>query len=342
MRHYREGFAESKLLADQVLAEVVQRGVRPNPINFMVWYEYLLKRDPFVVDQLAAATEYESVAVELFNHIVSRICVMNEIDGIVLKLVNEIISDIDGWEHNLSAHSEILEKALTSLSSKTNDVSVAAYVVQSVVESIKELTTNAKGMKSKMEAVRSEVDTLKKQLEMSFKEAHTDPLTGIGNRRAMDKFIAEQLDESKSDIFSCIILDIDHFKRINDQHGHMVGDSVLRFIAKLLKQASKGQDFVGRFGGEEFILLLPDTSAANAFTFAEKLRKLLQETNLKLRNTTTTLQFTASVGVSTYRKGELATDFINRADNALYIAKATGRNRVVDEIEATNTKLPKP
>lgn len=330
MRHYREGFAESKLLADQVLAEVVQRGVRPNPINFMVWYEYLLKRDPFVVDQLAAATEYESVAVELFNHIVSRICVMNEIDGIVLKLVNEIISDIDGWEHNLSTHSEILEKALSSLSSKTNDVSVAAYVVQSVVESIKELTTNAKGMKSKMEAVRSEVDTLKKQLEMSFKEAHTDPLTGIGNRRAMDKFIAEQLE------------DIDHFKRINDQHGHMVGDSVLRFIAKLLKQASKGQDFVGRFGGEEFILLLPDTSAANAFTFAEKLRKLLQETNLKLRNTTTTLQFTASVGVSTYRKGELATDFINRADNALYIAKATGRNRVVDEIEATNTKLPKP
>lgn len=339
MRHYRETFAESKLLAEKVLEEAIQRGVRPNPINFMVWYEYLLKRDAFVVDRLGDALDHEAVAVELFNHIVSRICVMNEIDGLVLKLVNDIIGDIDNWETNLATHTDVLEQALASLASKSNDVSLASFVVQNVVSSVKDLTTSAKGMKSKMEAVRSEVDTLKKQLEMSYKEAHTDPLTGIGNRRAMDKFLAEQLDEESVDNFSCVILDIDYFKRINDQYGHMVGDSVLRFIAKLLQQASKGQDFVGRFGGEEFILLLPNTSAVNAYAFAEKLRKLLQETNLKLRNTQTNLKFTTSVGVSTYHKGEAVADFISRADNALYVAKATGRNRVVDEIEARNTKL---
>ena len=338
MRHYRENFAESKLLAETVLAETIQRGVRPNPINFMVWYEYLLKRDAFVVDRIAVATDHEETAVELFNHIVSRICVMNEIDGLVLKLVNDIISDMDGWESNLERHTQTLEQALTALSAKS-DVNLASMVVKNVVESVKDLTDSARGMKSKMEEVRSEVDTLKKQLEVSYKEAHTDPLTGIGNRRAMDKFVAENLDENSFDNFSCIILDIDYFKRINDQHGHMVGDSVLRFIAKLLQQASKGQDFVGRFGGEEFILLLPQTSAGNAYVFAEKLRKLLQDTNLKLRNTHDTLKFTASIGVSTYRKGEMVTDFINRADNALYVAKGTGRNRVVDEIEAANTKF---
>lgn len=338
MRHYRENFAESKLLAETVLAETIQRGVRPNPINFMVWYEYLLKRDAFVVDRIAVATDHEETAVELFNHIVSRICVMNEIDGLVLKLVNDIISDINGWESNLERHTQTLEQALSDLSAKS-DVNLASMVVKNVVESVKDLTDSARGMKSKMEEVRSEVDTLKKQLEVSYKEAHTDPLTGIGNRRAMDKFVAENLDENSFDNFSCIILDIDYFKRINDQHGHMVGDSVLRFIAKLLQQASKGQDFVGRFGGEEFILLLPQTSASNAYAFAEKLRKLLQDTNLKLRNTQDTLKFTASIGVSTYRKGEMVTDFINRADNALYVAKGTGRNRVVDEIEAANTKF---
>ncbi len=338
MRHYKESFAESKQLAEKVFEEVIQRGVRPNPINFMVWYEYLLKRDAFIVDRLSDAQDHEAVAVELFNHIVSRICVMNEIDGMVLKLVNDIIGDMDNWEVNLSTHTQVLEQALASLANKTNDIALASYVVQNVVSSVKELTGSAKGMKSKMEAVRSEVDTLKKQLEMSYKEAHTDPLTGIGNRRAMDKFLAEQLNEDEVDHFSCIILDIDYFKRINDQHGHMVGDSVLRFIAKLLQQASKGQDFVGRFGGEEFILLLPKTSAVNAYAFAEKLRKLLQETNLKLRNTQSTLKVTASVGVSTYHKGEAVSDFINRADNALYVAKATGRNRVVDEIEASNSK----
>lgn len=338
MRHYKESFAESKLLAEKVFEETLQRGVRPNPINFMVWYEYLLKRDAFVVEKIAEAKDHEETALELFTHIVNRICAINEFDCLVLKLVHEIISDMDGWEQNLESHSEILAQALVSLTAKS-DVNMASMVVKNVVESVKDLTDNAKSMKSKMEAVRSEVDTLKKQLELSYKEAHTDPLTGIGNRRAMDKFLAEQLDEEGIGNFSCIILDIDYFKRINDQYGHMVGDSVLRFIAKLLQQASKGQDFVGRFGGEEFILLLPQTSAANAYAFAEKLRKLLQETNLKLRNTQATLKFTASVGVSTYRKGELVTDFINRADNALYVAKAKGRNRVVDEIEALNSKV---
>lgn len=224
MRHYRENFAESKLLAETVLAETIQRGVRPNPINFMVWYEYLLKRDAFVVDRIAVATDHEETAVELFNHIVSRICVMNEIDGLVLKLVNDIISDIDGWESNLERHTQTLEQALSDLSAKS-DVNLASMVVKNVVESVKDLTDSARGMKSKMEEVRSEVDTLKKQLEVSYKEAHTDPLTGIGNRRAMDKFVAENLDENSFDNFSCIILDIDYFKRINDQHGHMVGDS---------------------------------------------------------------------------------------------------------------------
>lgn len=338
MRHYKESFAESKSLAEKVFEETLQRGVCPNPINFMVWYEYLLKRDAFVVEKIAEAKDHEETALELFTHIVKRICAINEFDCMVLKLVHEIISDMDGWEQNLESHSEILAQALLSLTAKS-DVNMASMVVKNVVASVKDLTDNAKSMKSKMEAVRSEVDTLKKQLELSYKEAHTDPLTGIGNRRAMDKFLAEQLDEEGIDNFSCIILDIDYFKRINDQYGHMVGDSVLRFIAKLLQQASKGQDFVGRFGGEEFILLLPQTSAANAYAFAEKLRKLLQETNLKLRNTQATLKFTASVGVSTYRKGELVTDFINRADNALYVAKAKGRNRVVDEIEALNSKV---
>jgi len=181
MRHYRETFAESKLLAERVLEETIARGVRPNPINFMVWYEYLLKRDAFVVDRLTEAQDHETVAVELFNHIVSRICVMSEIDGLVLKLVNDLILDIDGWETNLSKHTTVLEQALDSLATKTQDVSMAAFIVQNVVASVKDLTSSAQGMKFKMEAVRSEVDSLKKQLEISFKEAHTDPLTGIGN-----------------------------------------------------------------------------------------------------------------------------------------------------------------
>jgi diguanylate cyclase len=338
MHQYTESYVESRRLAERVLEETAKRRIRPNPINFTVWYEYLLERDPHVLDVLSqtADHEQEDVARDLFNHIVNRICFMSEVENVVLKLVNEIIGDINGWEGNLDAHAAVLESALNALVEKTSDPMEASIVVREVIGCVKELKFGAEGIKNKMEAVRSEVDNLKKQLELSYKEAHSDALTGLANRRAMDKFIAEQLSElSHVDGYhlSCIILDIDFFKKINDQYGHLVGDSVLRFVAKMLKQLTKGQDLVARFGGEEFIVLLPNTACRDAYALANKLREKLQSTALRIRDSHQTLKVTASFGVSAYRKGEPAGDFIARADKALYLAKTSGRNRVMGEVD---------
>jgi len=338
MRHYQENYLDSRSLAERVLEETAKRRIRPNPINFTVWYEYLLERDPHVFEMLSqtADHEQEDIAHDLFNHIVNRICFMAEVENVVLKLVNEIIGDIGSWGHNLDAHAAVLEGALNALVEKTSDPLAASVVVKEVITCVKELTFGAEGIKHKMESVRSEVDTLKKQLELSYKEAHSDALTGLANRRLMDKFLAESIGSSVNDeaySLSCIILDIDFFKKINDQYGHLVGDSVLRFIAKLLKQLTKGQDLVARFGGEEFIVLLPHTNCREGYALANKLREKLQATSLTLRDSKQSLKITASFGVATYRKGEPAGDFLARADKALYLAKASGRNRVMGEID---------
>ena len=336
MRHYQENYLDSRKLAERVLEETAKRRIRPNPINFTVWYEFLLERDPHIFDTLSQTPDHEhdEVAKDLFNHIVSRLCFMSEIESVVLKLVNEIIGDIDGWENNLESRAAILETALGALVNKTSDLGAATFVVKEVIGCVKDLTCNAESIKHKMKAVRAEVDSLKKQLELSHNEAHSDPLTGLANRRAMDKFLAESLALGvDSDAYSCIVLDIDFFKKINDQHGHLVGDSVLRFIAKMLKNMTKGQDLVARFGGEEFIILLPHTQCREAYTLANKLREKLQATSLTLRDTKQPLKVTASLGVATYRKGEPVADFLDRADKTLYLAKTSGRNRVMGEID---------
>lgn len=338
MRHYRENYLDSRKLAERVLEETAKRRIRPNPINFTVWYEFLLERDPHVLDLVSqtADHEQEDIAKDLFNHIVNRLCFMSEIESVVLKLVNEMIVDINGWEGNLDAHTTVLERALNELVAKTTDHLEASLVVKEVISCIKDLTFGAEGIKHKMEVVKSEVENLKKQLELSHKEAHSDALTGLANRRAMDKFISENINLSHAEEqpkLSCIILDIDFFKKINDQYGHLVGDSVLRFIAKILNNLTKGQDLVARFGGEEFIILLPHTSCRDAYTLANKLHEKFQSTALTIRDSNQKLNITVSFGIATYRTGEPVNDFIARADRALYLAKSSGRNRVMGEIE---------
>jgi diguanylate cyclase len=338
VRNYQENYIDSKKLADRVLEETAKRHIRPNPINFTVWYEYLLERDPHIREMMLHVSDHEqeSVAFDLFNHIVNRICFMTEIENVVLKLVNEIIGDIDGWEGNLDSHAVVLEHSLGLLVGKTSDPATAATIVKEVITCVKELTLGAESIKHKMEDVRSEVDNLKKQLEMSYREAHSDALTGLANRRAMDKFIVETLSNSEKkqeDSLSCIILDIDFFKKINDKYGHLVGDSVLRFIAKMLKRLTKGQDLVARFGGEEFIILLPHTICRDAYLLANKLREKLQQSTLVIRESNEPLKVTASFGIATHRFGEPTDDFIARADKALYLAKQSGRNCVKGELD---------
>ena len=175
---------------------------------------------------------------------------------------------------------------------------------------------------------------LKKDFEEVKIEALVDFLTEIPNRKAFSDALATFSTEAhteKKDL-SFLIIDIDRFKTFNDEYGHLMGDAVLKFVAKKMKEMIKGKDFVARFGGEEFAIILPETSLSGALSVAEHIRKFFELSPLKAATALKKLgSVTVSTGVALYRFGEPLDVFINRSDRALYHAKNTGRNRVASE-----------
>jgi two-component system cell cycle response regulator len=160
--------------------------------------------------------------------------------------------------------------------------------------------------------------------------AHTDPLTQVLNRRALTNRLGIELERARryETVMTMLMIDIDHFKVVNDTHGHLVGDDVLREVAAFLQATVRSVDLVARYGGEEFVVVLPETATAGAMIFAERIRQ--QIAHYPFVPSEGPLSITASVGVALYPADGIDTveELFARADDALYRAKAQGRNRV--------------
>jgi diguanylate cyclase (GGDEF)-like protein len=151
--------------------------------------------------------------------------------------------------------------------------------------------------------------------------ANTDYLTNLPNRRLVEKRLSEN--SSRDMEFSIILFDVDHFKKINDHYGHDIGDQVLKDFATLIQENIRDKDIVGRWGGEEFVIIANDLNAKQAVVFSDRLRKLIEKTTFSHQE-----KVTASFGVAEYRQKEKIKDVLKRADIALYMAKENGRNKV--------------
>ncbi|MBC3882001.1 diguanylate cyclase [Undibacterium sp. LX40W] len=160
--------------------------------------------------------------------------------------------------------------------------------------------------------------------------AATDALTGLMNRRSLDQEITRQLANEKrhGECMSLMMIDVDHFKQINDQHGHLAGDEVLRRLAHLMQSVVRTNDYIARYGGEEFCILLPGTNEAQALILAERLRRLFNE--LVIEWDGDIVRGSISIGVAdTLHDAHEAHSILSAADLALYMAKHQGRNRVI-------------
>ncbi len=173
-------------------------------------------------------------------------------------------------------------------------------------------------------------DHLKESNHLLRQLSQTDPLTELHNRRHMMKTLETEFDRSQrtNNPFSLLMIDLDHFKKVNDTYGHQQGDTVLKATSKEIQQQLRQYDSAARFGGEEFALLLPETSLDEALIVAERLR--LSIGNIKFSDSFSDLKVTASFGVATIPHNNINSieDLIRLADDALYTAKRTGRNRV--------------
>ncbi len=188
-----------------------------------------------------------------------------------------------------------------------------------------EISSSATKYKGESVGIGFVIDiTERKEWEEKLKTlATTDGLTGILNRYAFNKFLEEEIyrAERYSSKFSIILFDIDNFKKINDTYGHLTGDKVLKGIVKTVKKSIRKSDIFARWGGEEFIILLPDDSSV--VKVAEKIRKSIENERFEGLP-----KITASFGTTTYKNGDSINSIIKRADKALYLAKEKGKNRV--------------
>jgi diguanylate cyclase (GGDEF)-like protein len=166
--------------------------------------------------------------------------------------------------------------------------------------------------------LRNEQDALRRQ-------AAIDQLTGVLNRRGVEQSLG-QLGERTAEGIALVMVDIDHFKGINDSHGHDAGDQVLQRVAAVMVQNVRADDILGRWGGEEFVIACVHCSAEHAAQVAEKIRQRMAATHFGTRQR---IPVTASFGVAAMQAGETFADTFRRADEALYRAKSEGRNRVV-------------
>ncbi len=308
-----------------------------DPYSYAVWYDYVAGSNPQLkqeIDRLIATTERldATQTEELYRrHIIERG------EESVLQARSSLSSVLDRTQESMqSASSEAgqLGTSLTVFTEKfdtVDDKPGVSALVKDLSGEVQRMRHSLEALSSQLEESRNDIDKLSNELRRARDNSYLDPLTGISNRRALDEALAEQcLLTLTNGLPLCIVMiDIDHFKRVNDRAGHIAGDRVIRVIAQHLQASVKRQDVVARYGGEEFLLILPATPLGGALTLTERLRADIEKTTIATGSAANpAIKVTVSAGIAEQRLGETPESLVGRADKALYVSKQSGRNRV--------------
>ena len=191
-----------------------------------------------------------------------------------------------------------------------------------------EVAQRLKGLADRVASMEQEAQDYHQNLEQQRLKALLDPLTGLPNRAAWEERLVQAMAqrEREGSALQVAILDLDHFKSINDGYGHLAGDKVLKIVGSQLRKQLRGSDFLARFGGEEFVVMFPETSADQAVAIAERMRAAIEGCPFHFKGERVTI--TVSIGLTGLRPAERAESALKRADEALYEAKGMGRNRI--------------
>jgi len=329
--------------AEAALTAMKERNIPPTPANFTVWYAYLAGVEPDLNRSMDALAERGgSLSAEQCADIYSTFfdgahadpaverateALLGEIRD-VLDQVHEVSDETGAYSESLDVFAQVLRQ---------DDKGVFKPAIDTILQATTLISDKNRTLESRLTHSTTEISRLQEDLEHLRREAMTDALTGIANRRQFDKVLTVSSQEAVNvgAPLSLIMIDIDHFKKFNDTHGHQMGDQVLKLLATVLSDTVKGQDTPARYGGEEFAIILPDTGLNGAESLANTIRERICAKRVVNRVNGDDLgKITVSAGAATFNSNESIDDFVARADQALYLAKRNGRDRVVASCQA--------
>lgn len=333
--------------ARAALGMMDRHGVPAHPNNFIVWYAFVADRNPELTKAvngiLRAGQKFsDDVCGELHErffgtsqHEAELRAVGKRIEDAVARVLEYLSTANQGAAH----YGEALENFSGELADNAQAVQLS-QLVHSILDETKVMVEVNRQLEERLETSSTEIARLREDLDQLKREATTDALTGLANRKLFDVALREAALEAEEDrrFVSLLMIDIDFFKQFNDTHGHMLGDQVLKLVARTISDSIKGKDTAARYGGEEFAIILPDTRLKDGVAVAENIRRLVASRKVLNRRTGQVLgQVTLSVGVAEYEFGETLGAFVHRADEALYLSKRQGRNRVMSQHDLSST-----
>jgi diguanylate cyclase len=328
---------DAAALAAEAIRLAEAHDTPPVPSTFAVWYafasgrpERLCREIRKLIDLNGSISSYE---LDQLHHV--HLSVTEEqrreqevagfrLDREISKATGLVQKHMDTNDRFVGS----LKKSANTMTATTNPKQMSD-AVEAILAANGKMRAESVKLNHSLNQIRAEVRKLAASLEQSRQNEFRDALTNVANRRYFDRALPRHITDAAAtgQPLSIAFADLDHFKTINDNYGHPVGDDVLRYFAALLQKNIKGRDFVARYGGEEFVLLLPATSLDNAKVLIQQIKTELDRASLIVSKGKSSIgKVTCSFGIVQAHPGEEAGDLIKRADAKLYEAKNAGRN----------------
>tara|TARA_R110002072_G_scaffold302710_2_gene487548 strand:- start:27837 stop:28973 length:1137 start_codon:yes stop_codon:yes gene_type:complete len=306
----------SGLIREGLLSEIRQE-LSTHSASTQRLTEKLNSADHDVISDQARATRTDNSQFQKFLD--DRCAELEKLSGNRGSAVKKLLGNLAGHRERASELDSVLEKF--------EDPSQIESAILPLRDCIRDLEDHNKRLQSELEKTRQAVAQQSEKLEQAKEEARVDALTGLANRRAFDERIeqAHAAFTEEGTSYVVALLDVDHFKKFNDVHGHAIGDKVLEVVGEVLRRTQRGTDHVARYGGEEFVVLLERIPGHQAKSVVDRQRGRIGKSTLRVDGND--LSITVSAGVAEVQPGESIKSVLERADQALYSAKEAGRNQ---------------
>jgi diguanylate cyclase len=331
-----EEVVNARSIADSTIATLRSFEIPATPANYAIWYEYHAGLSPNLqktIDVIISndACFDEGTLQELYSIFFSSAKEAQAVRQTSLQAL-ATLQDIVGLADGAGADAHQFGAALSGFASRDlgHSLDNLKGLIENLVIESKKMAGRSEYVGLRMRESADKIEALERNLESAIRDSTIDALTGVANRKSFETVIRKIAGEAMNsgDDLSLLMIDIDHFKRVNDTWGHQTGDTVLRHLAQTVQQSVRGGDHVARYGGEEFAVILPRTDARSAVNVAENIRKALAREPLILELNPPMPPITVSIGAACYEPGDPLADWVGRTDAALYHAKNEGRNRV--------------